>query len=90
MTTILKPRRKKRVTSLALSEDLLKRVEDLSRATKRSKSELAETFLERGLEAFEAEVDTDTLLYDARKEEKDVLLKDCKDILRRLQKIAKG
>jgi predicted transcriptional regulator len=90
MSTIPKPKKRKRITSLALSADLLKRVEELSGATKRSRSELAETFLERGLEAFEEEVDTDALLYEGRKQEKDILLKDRKDILRRLEKIAKG
>ncbi len=82
MPTILKPKKKKRVTSLALSADLVKKVEDLSKATKRSRSELAETFLERGLEAFEKETDIDALLYDARKKEKDIPLKDCAEILR--------
>ena len=89
MATILKPKSKKRSTSFALSLDLLKKVDDLSRATKRSRSELAEKFLEMGLEAFEEQVDTDAFLYDARKSEKDVLLKDCADILRRIEKLAK-
>ena len=90
MATMFKIKTKKRTTSLALSPGLLKRVDDLSRATKRSRSELAERFLEMGLEAFEKEVDTDALLYDARKDEKDILLSDCTDILRRLKKLAKG
>jgi predicted transcriptional regulator len=90
MATIFKPKHKKRSTSFALSQDLLKKVDDLSRATKRSRSELAEKFLEMGLQAFEHEVDTDALLYDARRGEKDILLKDCAEILRRIQKLAKG
>ena len=89
MATILRPKSKKRSTSFALSPDLLKKVDDLSRATKRSRSELAEKFLEMGLEAFEQQEDTDALLYDARKAEKDVMLKDCTDILRRIEKLAK-
>lgn len=89
MATILRPKSKKLSTSLALSPDLLKRVDDLSRATKRSRSELAEKFLEMGLDAFEQHVDTDALLYDARKSERDVLLKDCTEILRRIEKLAK-
>lgn len=90
MATIFKTKTKKRSTSLALSPDLLKKVDDLSRATKRSRSELAEKFLEMGLEAFERQVDTDALLYDVRKHEKDIPLKDCADILRRIEKLAKG
>ena len=89
MATILTPKSKKRSTSFALSPGLLKKVDDLSRATKRSRSELAEKFLEMGLEVFEQQEDTDALLYDARKSEKDVLLKDCADILRRIEKLAK-
>ena len=89
MATILKPKMKKRATSFALSPDLLKKVDDLSRVTRRSRSELAEKFLELGLEAFEKEVDTDALLYDSRKPEKDVLLQDCAEILRRIEKLAK-
>lgn len=89
MTTIFKLKAKKRAASFALSPDLLKKVDDLSRATKRSRSELAQKFIEMGLEVFEKQVDTDALLYDARKREKDVLLHDCTDILRRLEKLAK-
>ena len=90
MAAVFKPKHKKRSSSFALSQDLLKKVDDLSRVTKRSRSELADKFLEMGLQAFEQEVDTDALLYDARKREKDILLKDCTDILRRIQKLAKG
>ncbi|HJU05598.1 MAG TPA: ribbon-helix-helix protein, CopG family [Nitrospiraceae bacterium] len=90
MATIFKPKMKKRATSFALSPDLVKKVDDLSRATKRSRSELAETFLEMGLETFEKQVDTDALLYDARKHEKDVFLKDCAEIIHRLQKLSKA
>ena len=89
MATIFKPKMKKRSASFALSPDILKKVGDLSRVTKRSRSELAEKFLEMGLEAFEEQVDTDAFLYDARKAEKDVLLQDCTDILRRIEKLAK-
>jgi predicted transcriptional regulator len=89
MATILKPKSKKQSTSLALSPDLVRKVDDLCRATKRSRSELAEKFLEMGLEAFEKETDTDAFLYGARKGEKDVMLKDCTDILRRIEKLAK-
>ncbi|MEP6600812.1 MAG: ribbon-helix-helix domain-containing protein [Nitrospirota bacterium] len=89
MATILKPKSKKQSTSLALSPELVRKVDDLSRATKRSRSELAEKFLEMGLEAFEKETDTDAFLYDARKDEKDVMMKDCTDILRRIEKLAK-
>ncbi|MGH7229911.1 MAG: ribbon-helix-helix protein, CopG family [Nitrospiraceae bacterium] len=89
MATILRPKMKKRATSFALSPGLVKKVDELSRATRRSRSELAETFLEMGLEAFEKQVDTDALLYDARKHEKDVLLNDCAEIIRRLQKLSK-
>lgn len=89
MATLLKPKNKKRATSLALSSDLLKKLEDLSRGTKRSKSELAETFIELGLEAFEKERDTDALVYDARREESDVLLQDCTELLRRLKSLSK-
>jgi hypothetical protein len=89
MAVILKPKDKKRSASFALSHHLLKKVEDLSKATRRSRSELAETFLEMGLEAFERQVDTDALLYDVRKQEKDILVKDCLDILRRLEKLSK-
>jgi len=88
MATVLKPKMKKQATSFALSPELLKKVGDLSKATKRSRSELAEKFLEMGLETFERQVDTDALLYDARKSEKDILLHDCTDILRRIQKLA--
>ena len=89
MATLLKPKMKKRSTSFALSPNILKKVDDLSKATRRSRSELAETFLEMGLEAFEKQVDTDTLLYDARKSEKDVMLQDCTEILQRIQKLSK-
>lgn len=89
MATMLKPKMKKRSTSFALSPGLLKKVDDLSKATRRSRSELAETFLEMGLEAFEQQVDTDALLYDARKAEKDILLQDCTELVRRIQKLAK-
>lgn len=89
MATLIKPKTKKRSASFALSSELLKKVDDLSRATNRSRSELAEKFLEMGLEAFEKQVDADALLYDARKQEKDILLKDCKEILRRLEKLSK-
>jgi metal-responsive CopG/Arc/MetJ family transcriptional regulator len=90
MATLIKPKSKKRSTSFALSSELLKKVDDLSRATNRSRSELAEKFLEMGLEVFEKQVDADALLYDARKQEKDILLKDCKEILRRLEKLGKA
>jgi hypothetical protein len=90
MATVLKPKTKKRSTSFALSPDLVKKVDELSRATKRSRSELAERFLEMGLEAFEKQIDTDALLYDARKHEKDILLNDCADLIRRLQKLSKA
>jgi hypothetical protein len=89
MAIMLKPKRKKRSTSFALSPDLLKRVDDLSKITRRSRSELAEKFLEMGLKAFEKQVDTDALLYDSRKSEKDILLEDCREILRRIEKLAK-
>jgi metal-responsive CopG/Arc/MetJ family transcriptional regulator len=89
MAMLLKPKSKKQSTSLALSPELVRKVDDLSRATKRSRSELAEKFLEMGLEAFEKETDTDAFLYDARKDEKDVMMKDCTDILRRIEKLAK-
>ncbi len=90
MATIFPPKARKRSTSFALSSDLLKKVDDLSRVTKRSRSELAEKFMEMGLEAFEKEVDIDALLYDTRKQEKDLLLTECADILRRVKKLAKG
>ncbi len=90
MKTATKAREKKRSASFALSPALLKKVDDLSKATKQSRSELAQRFLETGLEAFEREVDTDALLYDSRKEEKDFLLKDCVEIIRRLNKLAKS
>ena len=89
MATLLKPKSRKRSTSFALSPELLKKVDALSRATNRSRSELAEKFLEMGLEVFESQEDTDVLLYDARKAEKDIFLKDCVEILRRIEKLAK-
>ena len=90
MATIIKPRNKKQVASFALSPGLLKKVADLSKATKRSKSELAETFLELGLDTFEKQLDTDALIYDARRDEKDILLKECTEILRRVKMMSKG
>lgn len=87
MATLLKPKVKKQTTSLALSPDLLNKVSAISKATGRLKSELAQTFLKMGLEAFEKQVVTDALLYDVRKEGKDVLLKNCEDILRRIRKM---
>ncbi len=90
MPTLLKPKVKKQAASFSLSPHVLEKVDALSKATRRSRSELAEKFLEMGLEAFEAQVDTDALLYDSRKQEKDVLLKDCADIVRRIQRLSKG
>jgi metal-responsive CopG/Arc/MetJ family transcriptional regulator len=88
MATMLKPKSRKRVTSLAISEELLHKVDHLSKLTRRSRSELAEEFLTRGISVYEQEVDTDGLLYDSRKAEKDILLQDCGDILKRIRKLA--
>lgn len=89
MTTLMKPKVKKQAASFSLSPHLLKRVDALSKATRRSRSELAEKFMEMGLDSFEAQVDTDALLYDSRKQEKDILLKDCEDLVKRIQRLSK-
>lgn len=89
MTTLMKPKVKKQAASFSLSPHLLKRVDALSKATRRSRSELAEKFMEMGLDSFEAQVDTDVLLYDSRKHEKDILLKDCEDLVKRIQRLSK-
>ncbi len=89
MTTLMKPKVKKQAASFSLSPHLLERVDALSKATRRSRSELAEKFMEMGLDSFEAQVDTDALLYDSRKQEKDILLKDCEDLVKRIQRLSK-
>src|SRR5437660_5320738 len=86
---ILKPKSKKQSMSLALSPKLVKKIDDLSRTSRCSRSEPAKNFPEMGLEAFEKETDPDAFLYDARKNEKDVMLKNCTNILGRIEKVAK-
>jgi hypothetical protein len=85
MTTALPAASIRRRTAFVLPESLIARLDQMAVTTGQSRSHVLEALLAG--ELAQAERDPDALLYDSRKDEPDLSLNQCPELLARIERL---